>query len=369
MSRMSRTRLALCLSLGLGAASFTPERAWADTPAEGAPAEGNQAAGSKSQGAKERSPEDEARRKLVVAKVDGVEITLGKIEDFLENQPPMMRARLQSRDELNQLVNNMLRVELLAAEAQRRGYDKNVTVVRTVKDSAVQALLRADIDEKFSPQGIPEAEVKRYYDASPAEFHRPAARRASQIVLATEAEAKELLPEAQKSDVRGFAELARSRSIDGETKLRGGDLGYFTKEPTNPQTDKLGSAIRNMAFGLKATGDTATEPVPVASGFAILRLTGERPARNTDLASAESIIRTKLWREQRQRALETLVAKLRSEDKPQVFAERADWVKFDDMDKRPPGFAPERPAPSSAQNPSGEPAAKAPAAEEPGAKP
>jgi hypothetical protein len=105
-------------------------------------------------------------------------------------------------------------------------------------------------------------------------------------------------------------------------------------------------AVRTAAFSLKASGDTAAKPVAVEGGFAIVRLTGERPERNTELSEADLTIRTKLWREQRQKALATLIEGLRSKEKPQVFAERAEWVKFDDMDKRPPGFAPDRPGPA-----------------------
>ncbi len=296
------------------------------------------------------SANEEARRKQVLVKVDDTEITLGKVEDFLASQPPMMRARYQTREELTRLVDNMVRLELLAGEAQRKGYDKNPTVARTVKDSSVQALLRVDIDEKFSPKNVPAADVKSYYDENQADFHRPATRRASQIVVATEEEAKALLPEVQKADVRAFAELVRNKSIDAESKLRSGDLGYFSKEPRPGEPASINEAVRNAAFSIKANGETASAPVAVPTGFAIVRMTGERPERNTNLAEADSTIRTKLWREQRQKGLDELIEKLRAQDKPQVFAERAEWVKFDDMEKRPAGFAPEqRPRPDGAQ--------------------
>ena len=220
-------------------------------------------------------------------------------------------------------------------------------MVRTVKDSSVQALLRSEIDAKYSPQTVSAEEVKAYYDANSAEFHRAAMRRASIIVLESEEAAKKLLPEAHKADVRRFAELAKQNSVDPQTKARSGDLGYFGKEPApnSPTDDSVPPAVRSTVFQLKANGDTAAKPVPVDGGFAIVRLTGERPERNTTLAEADLTIRTKLWREQRQRALTALIEGLRAKDKVQLFAERAEWIKFDDMDKRPPGFAPDRPHP------------------------
>ena len=337
MSRSVRVFLALSLSLGAPLVASQLARSQGRVPVVQPP-----------QAPVQRSPEDVARRSQVVVKAEGSEITVGEIEDYLAAQPPSMRERYRSPEELKKLVDSMLRVELLAAEAARKGYDKNPAVVRTVKDSSVQALLRSEIDAKYSPQTVSAEEVKSYYDTNSAEFHRAAMRRASIIVLESEADAKKLLPEAQKADVRRFAELAKQNSIDPQTKARSGDLGYIGKEPspTSPSAASVPPSVRSAVFQLKATGDTAAKPVPFEAGFAIVRLTGERPERNTTLAEADLTIRTKLWREQRQQALSSLIEGLRAKDKVQLFADRAEWIKFDDMDKRPPGFAPERPGPA-----------------------
>ncbi len=347
MSRSSRLLLALCLSLsaafGLSTASAQPTQA---EPDRGRP--DMHALAQPVATAAPENLEDEARRKQVLAKVNGVEITIGKVEDFIATQPPMMRSRYQNRAEQEQLIENLVRIELLAAEAQKKGYDKTPAVVRTVKDASVQALLRSEIEDKFSPDNVSSADVQKYYEEHRSEFHRPASRRVSLIVLASEDEAKSAIAELQKADARAFAEYARNKSIDAGSKARGGDLGYFSKDAPEGQADKIGEAVRKAAFGLKNNGDTSATPVAVEQGFAVLRLTGERPERNTGLADADSAIRTKLWRQQRQQGLEALVSSLREKDKPQVFAERANWVKIDDMDKRPGGFAPEqRPQPKN----------------------
>ena len=287
------------------------------------------------------SAAEAARRKQVVAKVQNIEITLGKVEDHIATQAPMLRTRYNSPEELKKLVDNLVRFELLAAEATRQGYDKNASVVRTIKESTVQNLMRAEIDEKITPQTVPVEEVKAYYDAHPEEFHRVAMRRASHVLFDTEAEAKAALADASKIDQRGFSELAKKDSKDIETKLRGGDLGYFAREPSKEETESpVHPALRKAAFELKNSGDTS-KIVAVDQRFSILRLTGERPERHTDLAEADPSIRTRLWREKRQDAMTKLVESLRAKEKPQTFPERVDLVKLDDMDKGPTGFAPE----------------------------
>lgn len=290
------------------------------------------------------APSGEARRQQVIVRGEGVEITVGEVEDALAQQGPFARIRYRTPDDLRKLVDNMVRMELLADEAERRGYQKHAAVQQTVKESAAQALVRLEVEDKVTPQAIPVADVQAYYEAHPEEFHRTAVRRASVIVLETPEQARELLPQAQKADARGFAALAKQHSQDVESKMQGGDLGYFTKEPVDGGSERvIDPAVRAAAFALKQVGDTAEAPVVVGEQHLIVRLTGERPERHASLEDAAPSIRAKLWRERRQQALDALVAKLRAREKPEVFVERIEAISFDDMEKRPTGFAPDPP--------------------------
>lgn len=340
-NRVLKIRCILGLSLVLAAGSLMPIAALAEAPPAVPTAAPAPAA------ATPPDPANEAHRKQVLAKVGSAEITVGRIEDQIAGQSPVIRARYGDPAELQKLLDSSVRFELLAQEAQKRGYDKNASVVRTVKESTVQNLMRTEIDEAITPQSVPAAEVKAYYDSHADEFHRAAVRRASHVLYDTEKEAKAALAQAAKLDQRGFSELAKKDSKDTETKLRGGDLGYFTKEPSkDPADPTVHPALRKAVFELKTVGDTHSKPVLIDKVYSIVRLTGERPERHTDLAEAEPAIRTRLWREKRQEAMTKLVEKLRTTEKPETFPERVDLVKLDDMDKGPGGFAPE-PAPKA----------------------
>jgi len=292
-------------------------------------------------------PAEVARRAQVVAKGTDFEITLGEVEDYVNKQPPMLRTRYQSPDERKGLLAGMLRQELLALEAQQRGFANNPAVRQTVKDGSVQSLVRSEIDEKITPQSISNEDVAAYYEANPRDFHHPAERRASHILLATREQAQALLAEAKATDLRSFGELARRHSLDGETKLRGGDLAFFARESSPAEGRKIPDAIRKAAFELKTVNDTADKPVEVDGQYSIVRLTGDRQERHVSLAEADATIRSKIWRERRQKALSDLLDRVRAKDKPKVFTERVDLVSFDDMEKRPSGFAPDPPAPGT----------------------
>jgi hypothetical protein len=306
---------------------------------------------------------DEARRQLVVARGEGVEVTVAEIEDVLAQQGPSLRARYKDPEQLKVLVASLVRAELLAGEAARRGYERLAPVRYTAKDSAAQALVRSEVEDKITPQTIATDEVRAYYESHPAEFHRTAMRRASQIVVDQGSEVDALQAEAHKADARAFAELAKARSKDAATKAQGGDLGYFAKDPADDgqlrdaTQPKVPASVRSAVFALREVGDTTPKPVEVAPAqppavaaqVAIVRFTAERPERHVTLDDATPSVRAKLWRERRQKALDELYARLRAKDKPQVFTDRIYRISFDDMEKRPAGFAPDPPPAPRAQ--------------------
>jgi peptidyl-prolyl cis-trans isomerase C len=296
---------------------------------------------------------DEARRQQVLAHGEGVDVTIGEVEDALAKQGPSLRARYRDPSELKRLVDGLVRAELLAGEAARRGYEQQAAVRYTAKDSAAQALVRAEVEDKITPQAISVEDVRAYYEAHPAEFHRSAMRRASHIVVDSDDEAARLLPQASKADARAFAELAKQHSKDAPTKAQGGDLGYFAKLEADDGTlrdatqPKVPAALREAVFALGEVGDTRPQPVVLGAQRSIVRFTAERPERHVSLDDATLSIRSKLWRERRQQALDALYASLRNKDKPQVFTDRIYQISFDDMERRPGGFAPDPPRPKA----------------------
>jgi parvulin-like peptidyl-prolyl isomerase len=291
-----------------------------------------------------------ARRAEVVATFEGGTVTVGELEDQIAAQSPFMRERYSNEGERRALLDKSVRFELLALEAEKRGYGKNDAVAYSVKQNAVQAMLKKEVDDKVSAESIPAADVKAYYDAHLDEFVRPELRRASAVLVASETEAKALMPQARSADLRAFRELARTKSIDEENKLRGGDLRYFDNkgkvaEETAANVDP---AIVKIAFSLKTTGDTA-EPVKTERGWAIVKLTGQREAHEEKLADADERIRMRLWRERRQASIDALLGGLRAQYKPEVHPELVDAIKFDNNAPvptaagLPPGFPRPRP--------------------------
>ena len=153
-------------------------------------------------------------------------------------------------------------------------------------------------------------------------------RRARHILVATRAEAKEVLSQlAEKHAV--FRSIAKERSLDTETKLRGGDLLYFTADGTlvgKPDGARIDPTLAKAAFDVEAA-DRLSRPVDLGDGkWSVLEVTSIRPEKVQTLEQASDGIRRTLWREERGVELDNLLVDLRAELKPEVYPERVDAI-------------------------------------------
>lgn len=294
---------------------------------------------------------EEARRAQVLARVNDVTITLGQVEDAINQQSPFMRMRYRDPQRLLAFAQDMVRFELLAAAALSAGMAEAPIVRKTIRQNAVQQLIRTQIDERITQADVAEIDIQTYYETHPDEFNQPEMRRASHILFADLPSAQAALEEAREADARGFREMARRLSIDNDTKLRGGDLRYFNREGAPPgaagragpansgltapdttsgdeetprQVDpSVDARLVEAAFALENLGDVVSEPVAVEGGsFSIVKLTGLRAPEVRTLEMASQAIRLRLWRERRQEALDSLVQGIRERVPPTVHLER-----------------------------------------------
>jgi peptidyl-prolyl cis-trans isomerase C len=270
-----------------------------------------------------------ARRARVVARVGERRITVGEVEDAVEKMSPMMRARYRDPVQLRSLVDQMLRFELLAREAAREGGANDREVRAATSRRAVQELMRIRFDETITPESVPVADVEAYYAAHPEEFNVGETRRASHILVATRAEADALLSQAREADARAFRTLAQGRSLDAESRARGGDLRYFDERGRGPNDADaaVDAALVRAAFALRTVGDVS-DPVEVSGQWSLVKLTGLRPAVHRTLIESQGAIRERLWRERRQAAIEAYVAGLRERGRVVLHAERMEAIEM-----------------------------------------
>ena len=251
-----------------------------------------------------------------LAKIDDVTITLGEFQERINRQSPYIRARYTSLEQKKDFLDSLIRFEVLAKEAYRRGFDKDPEVVRTMKQVMIQKLTRDEFDAKVTPDSVPDADMKKYYDANLSEYVKPEEVRASAIILKNKAQADRVLLEARgeagKTN-KGFRDLVTKYSQDEDSKQRGGDLRYFSVDGKD-----VPPPIAKAAFALVNTGDVS--PVVDAGNgtYYILKQTGRRKSLTKTFDDAKAQIRNKLFREKRIQAQKDFVDGLRAQAKIQI---------------------------------------------------
>src|SRR5262249_29015476 len=106
-----------------------------------------------------------------VATIDGQTITVAEFQDRINKQSPYVRARYTSLEQKKEFLDTLIRFEVLAKEAQKRGYDQDPEVVRTMKQVMIQKLLKEEFETKLKPEDIPDDELKKFYDAHQSDYN------------------------------------------------------------------------------------------------------------------------------------------------------------------------------------------------------
>jgi len=198
----------------------------------------------------------------------------------------------------------------------------------------VQRLVRRSFDEAGA--GAPsEQGAREFYEGHRDEFVKPERLRLSQILLRAEkgsaqraaraAEARRLLARLEAEGQRNpllFASLAREVSEDAETRSSGGDLGYRSRE----ELEGVGSkALAGAAFALRNPGDESGV-VETDLGFHILKLTARQPALNRSFEDVKAELVARIGREQRTKAFDAFVKKLREKAKVEIADAELDKI-------------------------------------------
>jgi hypothetical protein len=89
-----------------------------------------------------------ARSEGLVARVGEVEIRAEQLAALISGQPAEVRQNLASAARKRALLENEVRLELLAAEALRRGYDRDPAFQHAVKQQLASILLQKEPGQK-----------------------------------------------------------------------------------------------------------------------------------------------------------------------------------------------------------------------------
>ncbi len=259
-----------------------------------------------------------AGQPTVLAQVDDITITSADLRNQLArygNQPFVM-ARYSSIEKKKELLDSLIRYDVLAIEARKRGYASDPEVLRAAKDKMVKLFTQQEIVDKIKASDVTQVEIERYYREHASEYLRPATVRVSQIVVKSPTKAAKVLAEAKalpKLDMKAFRGLVEKHSEDLDSKPRGGDLMQFDEH-----SKQYPPAVVAAAFALKETGDVS-DLVVTPQGFTILKLTERLPAVARSLEESKGEIQRRLLDELRTQRRKALVDEARKQVKVEIF--------------------------------------------------
>jgi len=302
----------------------------------------------------------EKHKNTVLAEVNGKKITVNDFETAARRASPMQIQELGTPQGKKKFLDQMIRMWLLAQKARAAGLDKDPEAVRVMKNQ-LASIMHRELASKISEDDVTEAEMREFYDSHAENYHKPAKTRARVIMLKDRAQAKELLDRLTKDkpSQHEFRRLAQENSEDEETRLRGGDLRFFTRAKDRKESDpKVDEAIVQAAFSLKNDGDIYPKLIKANGGFNVLMRTGFRKPLDISFKEAKPRLKMLVYREKRRVGVEEELKKLQDKSKIEYIDDNLSLVKID-MRTGQPGA---RRGPGRARKPAGKkrPARKKP---------
>ena len=205
---------------------------------------------------------EDLKADTVVLTINGKTITLGEVIAVRQALPDQYQ-NLPDEILLGALVQQLADQQMLADAAEKAGLEKSPNVELALKNQRRATLADAYMTDAMV-KGITEEEVQKAYEAKFAKAEPVEEVRASHILVAEEAKAKDL--KKQLDEGADFAKLAAEHGTDG-TKTRGGDLGYFVKEQMVPE-------FANAAFALEK--GAISDPVKSPFGWHLIYVADKR---------------------------------------------------------------------------------------------
>lgn len=114
------------------------------------------------------NPKAEPGKYQVMAKVNGKEVTVPEVNQYIDQMKSYRGSKTQIR---RNAVNAVIDQHLLIAAAKNEGLDKNPVVMQMLLLSQKQALIKAYLDEQYKALPMPgPAEISAYYQSHPLLF-------------------------------------------------------------------------------------------------------------------------------------------------------------------------------------------------------
>ncbi len=229
-----------------------------------------------------QSIKNKADNAIVLATVNGEEITQADIDLFYQELPDQMK-QIPVEQVQNQILDRLIDQQLILGEAKKARLDKRPDIERKLAYEKTKILNESYLEIVLEKEVTPER-IREVYNRAIALEEKREEIKARHILVKTEAEALDIINALKRGG--DFISLAKERST-GPSGKNGGDLGFFTADQMVPPFSKAAYALRK--------GETSDKPVQTQFGWHVIkvedrRLAGARPFQELEPQIREQLV-------------------------------------------------------------------------------
>lgn len=273
----------------------------------------------------------------IVAMAAGTSISLASLQAIAAQNGYDLAKPEQAQLALRDAVN----LELLAAEAKKRGYQEDPDIVRYVKSQSVQKLLLDTVDAPgHQPAQATDAELKAYYDQHLADFTSPTVARAQILAIlkrpgqeAAFQQKVDAVKLAINSKEQPFSQLVSQFTDDPAAKNYAGITNWLVKGEESKQYPQ---ALLDALFAATDLVSIAG-PIEHNDWIYFVKVAERRDGITTPFEQAKADIARRMHRQKRLEAYDQYVNQLSDGKDVQTFPDKvAEAIKATATDSGPP---------------------------------
>ena len=197
------------------------------------------------------------------ATIDGKPVQQALVDGLYDQLPPQMKKQLEQMGGKGPLVEQVVDIELLYRKALEKGLADTPEAQAHLAIATRKALADMAIESAVAEQATDE-KMRAWYNDHQVRFAGEQIH-LSHILVKDDAEAKDVM----KALAGGadFASLAAAKSLDTNSKIKGGELGWFSKK-------EMGGPLGAAAFAAEV-GKPAG-PIQSPYGYHVILVTEKR---------------------------------------------------------------------------------------------
>lgn len=220
----------------------------------------------------------------VLATVGDTEITEFDVKSYISQMDPQIAAQFQSEEGEKQILDELIRQELLYLDAKENKFDEEEEFINVLDQTKKNLLKSYAFAKTIEGHDVTEDEVKEFYKKVKDNLKVPATAHAAHILVEDEDEAKKIKEKIEAGE--DFAALAQEHS-SCPSKDNGGDLGQFYPGQMVPEFDEK---VFSMEKG------EISDPVKTDFGYHIIKLIDLTPERERTFDETKNELQNEVLR-------------------------------------------------------------------------